>query len=291
MDSTQAVNTLVKGISGRPDAPEIVGSLLLQLQKPPETGITLTGHNADGSEGQVYAYNWARPQAGSANVILANDKNGVTHILFTKKHNEDTLYLPGGFMEAKASPTADGKAVGTPYDTDLQKTAIREGKEETGIDLVKPTLVHQYTNDFANSVQNVNIYLSDYTGKKGGLPALNPIDTGEIAEAKWVPLSAVTPDGKAGGEPIYPSYVQAIEKALEWKRDKELEASGVTAEKIMSYSTLAKPASELSPEAEEYHRNALQIARQMQVTRARFEKQAQRDVFTRIKDFVTGPFR
>jgi len=110
--------------------------------------------------------------------------------------------------------------------------------------------------------QQINSYLIDLTQSDGKLPEVT--NGGAFQSFAWVPLNEIGVNGdsfKYNDNEIMPIYRETtIEPAIALFRKNELEKHGITREAIAA-TIGGKPATELGAEAENWHENAIDIAK------------------------------
>lgn len=225
---------------------------------------------------------WPR-QASGATVYALAKHNGEYYVVAAQQDKRpDMVIFPGGYKKTG--------------DVSLDDTARREFAEETGIKAT-PKELRVIVSDSRHGISNtpeidtINQHtLFDY-GVMNELPVANGQD--DVAWAKWVPVSAfrrnpdvtqpqmfgskesrflVTIDGKTSI--VRDDYGENLERSLQILRENELKAVTSSRERVEAVARLAeqkaelpmgtilpvRPASEFGPEAENYHKKALQIA-------------------------------
>lgn len=162
------------------------------------------------------------------------------------------------------------------FDASLQETAKRELAEETGLrvnaaDLV---LVNNATQQAGGRQAIENIYLADtrkseMERSEQGLPVVQPLD--DLKELRWVKVKEITEGKDADGKPTYrvgaeellTKHGNYISEALHLLREKEVNHSGVTLDRVKDFAAERRPNSEFGAEAMQWHREALNIAEAM----------------------------
>lgn len=127
------------------------------------------------------------PPRSSAVLLLLFDRQGETHVVLTKRTHEvanhkGQISLPGGARE--------------PHDPSLLDTALRETREELGIEGSQVEIVGRLP-DVYTAVSNFNI--TPFVARLASPPRYRP-DPGEVAEVLEVPLSAFRNPEKAWEE-------------------------------------------------------------------------------------------
>ena len=105
----------------------------------------------------------------SASCILIVNKDKGEFLSVSLKDDKTDFNLPGGKVELNET---------------LEDTAIRETKEETGINIYKMTFLH---NDVDKNYNVTTFYTNFYDGE---------INTKESHEVKWLPLYELTKSKK-----------------------------------------------------------------------------------------------
>ncbi|MGE5618395.1 MAG: NUDIX hydrolase [Sphingomonadaceae bacterium] len=127
------------------------------------------------------------PPRSSAVLLLLLDKGGETHVVLTKRthdvaNHKGQISLPGGAWE--------------PNDSSLLETALRETREELGIDREQIEVLGRLP-DVYTAASNFNI--TPFVARLKAQPRYHP-DPAEVAEVLEVPLSAFRNPEKAWEE-------------------------------------------------------------------------------------------
>jgi ADP-ribose pyrophosphatase YjhB (NUDIX family) len=239
-------------VANRPDADALRQALIVRFSKAlkmDDYGITVRDAFMDKpgypslNPQTVYVNPHPRPTAGSTVMTTYTDMQGETHVLLARKSKDGPFMFPGGYMEARMPGDTSGRA----HDGDLDKTAIREMMEETGLELakdgVKPKQLFvrsdcgMATKTPAHAIEAY--YLADY-GRRNEAP---PVRAGsDVGIVQWVKLRDITrtspgplffaasADGKQAGNyqvmdggkpvPFKPEHVELLERGTQELREK-----------------------------------------------------------------------
>jgi 8-oxo-dGTP pyrophosphatase MutT (NUDIX family) len=303
----EVASAIVNGISSRPDAVQLMDALQVRLANRNPVPITMYGRQvvdtlpgADPRQRLSYELQpFAHMSQGAGVVIISRGPDGEDRVLLGKRSDGTGWGLPCGYSKVAPSFNAQGifaddightrddferalvaqgklvadqpvnQLVNTrpTYDKTMEDTAIRETREEAGIDLRPDQLQFVYCNTYDGADkkqprQNQTFYYLADLRKESILPPL--VGTDDLIEPQWVNLSELKGQGKAmelrgmrvvEGEPI--------ERAIGKMRENEYAAFGVTKEAIAKFSPTPEPQAVLSAEAGAWHQQALTIAASM----------------------------
>lgn len=239
-------------VNAHPEAEKLRESLVTALTYDTEKGksqygATMTDHYAGAdSPSTVYTSPYARSGAGATVALTFGDTDTQdVYVLLARKKDparpgylRNEYIMPSGYMDPHEPGKLDSRK---PHDKNLEETAIRELREETGLDLtgIKPQLLG-INSDYGVSndprLQTVNAFY--HVGKVGSLAELPKVEPGDdVAELTWVkakdisvhseigpqrfgsPASRYVVHMPGGDMPLRDDFGQAVEKAVARTRD------------------------------------------------------------------------
>ncbi|MFO1242102.1 MAG: NUDIX hydrolase [Rickettsiales bacterium] len=277
-------------VNAHPDAEKIRESLVTALsfeteKGKSEFGATMTDHFAGtDSPSTLYTSPYSRSGAGSTIAVTYGDtETQDVYVLLARKRDpqnpsqlKNEYIMVGGYFEPHEPGQLDSKH---PYDQNLAQTAIRELREETGLQLPEGYVPHPLTVNSDYGVSNdprlhtVNaFYHVGLTGPLSSRPNLQPND--DVAELVWVNAKDITFHPEIGPQ-LFNSdqsrYVVHMPNGDMNLRDgfgEALDMAVARTRNIMTESyknrlsilkeEMQKPSSALGPEADNYHRQTLQ---------------------------------
>lgn len=276
-------------VNAHPEAEKLRESLAANLAYDTQkgrSGFSATLHDAfagKDSPSTLYISPYAIPGAGATVALTYGDQETQdVYVLLARKRDPERpgyltnkYFLVGGYLDPH-EPGEPGSTARS--DKNLEATALRELKEETGLTLpgAHPHLLsvnsdYGYSNDPRLHTVNA-FYHVGKTGPIGEMPALTPGD--DVVELTWVnakqisfhpeigaqphssPLSRYVVHMPGGDLPLLDSHGGPLEMAVSRARETMMEQFRHRLATLPKDAL--KPLSSLGPEAHAYHVNRLQ---------------------------------